>query len=448
MIGPRELGKIPELEVELLHLVEDVGAHTIGSGRHAEGLLLRVGEQDVDEVASRDVAGQCREAVETIVGIGIDVQQLGGAEKGGGDLRLLALPCVQGGVLDRERGLGRDAGRELALQRGEGASRGSAAGREHADRAIAAAHAREDARRDPPVLHGSGAGSRRGVGHLDDAFGQHQRAEVPEGRADRRRRPEPSARHHAVPGRAGRVGENGGAPIGPKTLDGDGVQAIDHDAEVERGSERPTDLKEAERGLRRDRELDVRRRQPLARLREPAVLVAQVSLVKPALARDDREDVGRHDEERRGTGRMHRRRRNGRDEQAVAEHRERRDRQAARHRHHRRGHDRHQEEVPEQETGRSEAREPGRDRDRIQRELHVDGDAKIGAARHCRPIHRTQHRRDETDDRDRHPGEHQSAEVAEAWHRQRGDQPGAIAGLAEPHVDRREVGLLELGDPG
>ena len=89
----------------------------IGPSRDAKRLRLGVAEEDVHELAADEVACEGGEPVEPIIGVGVGVEELRRAQERRRDLGLLPLARVQSGVLDRERGLGRDAGRELALER-------------------------------------------------------------------------------------------------------------------------------------------------------------------------------------------------------------------------------------------------------------------------------------------------------------------------------------------
>ncbi|MBI3769611.1 MAG: hypothetical protein HY271_14130 [Deltaproteobacteria bacterium] len=76
------------------------------------------------------------------------------------------------------------------------------------------------------------------------------------------------------------------------------MQAVDDDAEVERGAERATHLEEPERRLGGDAELGVGVGEPVARRREVPVLVAQMALVEEALVGDEAEEKDRRGEER------------------------------------------------------------------------------------------------------------------------------------------------------
>ena len=76
MIGLHEFGEVAQLEVELLHLHEQVRRAPIGAGRHPERLLLDVAEQDVHELAADEVAGQRGQPFEAVVGVVIRVQEL------------------------------------------------------------------------------------------------------------------------------------------------------------------------------------------------------------------------------------------------------------------------------------------------------------------------------------------------------------------------------------
>src|SRR5690349_20285613 len=61
--GPDDLGEVTLVEVDLPHLRLQLRPHPVVAGRHAQRMVLRVAEQDVDELAADQLAGERREPV-------------------------------------------------------------------------------------------------------------------------------------------------------------------------------------------------------------------------------------------------------------------------------------------------------------------------------------------------------------------------------------------------